>query len=72
MKIRCCYGCEERKVGCHSTCERYLKEKEELDSIREEKYKRQERSNLIWDTYLQGLKNMKNFRAKNNEKRKRK
>lgn len=22
-----CKGCEERKVGCHSTCEKYLKAK---------------------------------------------
>ena len=22
----CCYGCDKRHVGCHSTCEEYLKE----------------------------------------------
>ena len=25
-----CTGCENRKVGCHGTCEAYLTEKEEL------------------------------------------
>ena len=22
-----CYQCEERKLGCHSTCERYIQDK---------------------------------------------
>lgn len=72
MTIRCCYGCKEREVGCHSTCERYLAEKEKLDAEREQKHKRQEERNMIWDTYIQGIRNMKNVRAKYNEKRKRK
>ena len=36
-----CKGCEERQVGCHSQCERYLsyvkmkdEQKKELDEIR--------------------------------------
>lgn len=29
--ITSCYGCTERQVGCHSTCERYLKDREEQD-----------------------------------------
>lgn len=31
--IRCCKGCEApvRHVGCHSTCERYLEERRQLD-----------------------------------------
>jgi hypothetical protein len=72
MKIRCCYGCEERQIGCHATCERYLAEKEALDQERESKYKKHEERNIIWDTYLRGIKNMKGKRAKNNEKAKRK
>lgn len=72
MKIRCCYGCEERQIGCHGTCEKYLAEKASLDKEREDKHKKQDERNRIWDTYLQGLKNMKNVRAKCNEKRKRK
>ena len=39
--IRCCYECEERQEGCHSTCERYLEEKkkhqEYLKKVREGK-----------------------------------
>lgn len=25
--ISCCKGCQRRKVGCHSSCEEYIKEK---------------------------------------------
>ena len=28
MKITCCYGCKDRVVGCHGTCEKYINEKE--------------------------------------------
>ena len=31
MFITCCKGCQERKVGCHVVCERYLVQKEELE-----------------------------------------
>lgn len=27
MIIKCCKDCKERKLGCHSTCENYLKER---------------------------------------------
>lgn len=36
--VRSCYKCEDRFVGCHSTCDRYLKEKQEYDE-RKEKYR---------------------------------
>lgn len=29
--ITSCYGCTDRQVGCHSTCERYLKDRKEQD-----------------------------------------
>ena len=34
----CCYGCvpPERSIGCHSTCEKYLKEVEDGKKMKEE------------------------------------
>lgn len=32
MKIKSCLNCEDRYIGCHATCERYLSEKEELEA----------------------------------------
>jgi len=29
--ITCCKGCKDRQVGCHSTCERYIREKNEYN-----------------------------------------
>lgn len=30
----CCKGCEDRYVGCHSKCERYIKQTEEWNEIK--------------------------------------
>lgn len=34
-----CKGCTKRTVGCHATCETYIKEKAENDRAREEEHK---------------------------------
>lgn len=31
-----CKGCTERHLGCHATCEKYLKEKAQNDKEREQ------------------------------------
>ena len=33
--FRNCKGCEERQVGCHTTCERYLLDKNEHEVLME-------------------------------------
>ena len=40
-----CKDCSERYVGCHTTCESYLKEKEKLEerNVRIRKAKKEER-----------------------------
>lgn len=37
-----CYNCQERKQGCHSTCEKYSRFKQRLATIKEnrEEYKK--------------------------------
>lgn len=34
-----CYHCKDRKIGCHSNCELYLKEVKENERIKKEKEK---------------------------------
>lgn len=34
-RISCCLGCEQREIGCHSTCEKYKKEREMLNKRNE-------------------------------------
>ena len=29
--ISCCYNCQEREVGCHAKCKRYLEERKSRD-----------------------------------------
>lgn len=42
-KVTCCHDCQEREVGCHSTCKKYIEENEqylkERDEIKEKRYK---------------------------------
>lgn len=32
--IKCCKDCKKRHLGCHSTCEDYIREKSEHDNLR--------------------------------------
>lgn len=34
-----CLGCEDRFVGCHSLCDKYIKYNHECEIYREERYK---------------------------------
>lgn len=34
LDIDCCRACENRHIGCHSTCEVYKYQKEKVDSLR--------------------------------------
>lgn len=38
--ISCCYNCQEREVGCHGKCNRYLEEKK----IRDDRLKAKKQS----------------------------
>lgn len=63
VKIRCCIDCvpPKRHVGCHSTCEEYLKEKAEWDAVKEE-----ERKNRMVDYTITNydIKKMDKWRKK--------
>ena len=37
MKNTVCHGCEDRKVGCHATCPRFLRECEEREAWKRER-----------------------------------
>lgn len=38
-RINCCYKCEKRHIGCHNTCEDYLRERKALDEFNENQRK---------------------------------
>lgn len=61
-RFSCCYKCEHREVGCHSTCERYLQECERNDEARDVLY-----SNNRIDTYKRGRANQgRKYESKRN------
>lgn len=45
--IKCCKNCTERYIGCHSSCERYLKEKEVHEHISDE-HNRENNARVIY------------------------
>lgn len=42
MGTSCCWKCGERKIGCHSICERYKEEQKRNEWLKTERYKRVE------------------------------
>lgn len=46
-KIECCYKCQKRCPGCHSTCEDYKTEKAELDETNAAQRKQYEAKNNL-------------------------
>lgn len=63
VKYDCCFHCEERFVGCHATCEKYIKTREEYlelkNKINAERNKEKELN--IFD--LESKKRMKTHRG---------
>lgn len=55
-----CYGCEERKAGCHSTCEKYKEWKEKHDEqqvvIKAERAKLNDLDGLFADAAFKAIK----------------
>lgn len=40
--ITCCYKCPDREVGCHSTCDEYLSQKQANEELRRRERKDRE------------------------------
>jgi len=49
--IRCCLNCPDRTVSCHSTCERYRKEREAWEKRKEEIKRVKEQKNDTFDRF---------------------
>lgn len=49
MAISCCKGCIDREVGCHATCDRYIKEKENHEALKRKIRKNKKRGDLQLD-----------------------
>lgn len=45
-----CRGCEERYVGCHSSCEKYIKAKEEIEEAKRKERLYKEHEGYVSET----------------------
>lgn len=63
--IHCCKDCTDRKVGCHTTCERYIKEREEAFIRKGEVYKARCQNMNIQKATMDRIKRMKTRKASN-------
>lgn len=50
-----CKECQERFVGCHSTCEKYAQMRREIDELNAKK-KKYESERSAYITYCEGVK----------------
>lgn len=55
-----CKDCPNRQVGCHSTCEKYLDFRKEVDKINKTKFAEKEQRRLIAEHNLALSKRTKN------------
>lgn len=46
-KITCCYQCNERTLGCHSICEKYITESKENRKRLQEQWNDRQIKNVI-------------------------
>lgn len=46
-RITCCYKCEERTLGCHATCERYIEQSKANAKRREQEFNERQIKNVI-------------------------
>jgi len=53
-----CKDCTDRHVGCHSTCEPYLKIKKEHQTINEKIREQSSKESALTDVQIQGIRRM--------------
>jgi len=67
-KINCCWNCEDRYLGCHSECDKYKGEKEELVKTNEMILaKKKEASNSVCESSFSNFSGSKREKRKNNQ-----
>lgn len=46
-KIQCCRYCTDRTMSCHSFCERYIRERKELEERKRKIHKERENDRIL-------------------------
>ena len=64
-RICCCKDCvpPDRHVGCHSSCEKYLKEKQEWNNYKSDLQEHIHKENLIVDFHIRNVERSKRVKT---------
>ena len=65
MQFKSCINCKDRKVGCHSICEKYLNEVKENEKLKEKKRIENNIRGYISTKYSK----IRDYNIKNNKKK---
>lgn len=57
--ISCCKDCDNREIGCHSTCEKYIKEKKVRDDEKIEIHKNMRKDRFVTHTLIENKRRIK-------------
>ena len=57
--IKCCADCTDRYVGCHATCEEYIRQKNEYENKKKIVHEMNNKVNNINLARIEGIKRMK-------------
>lgn len=63
--ISCCKNCAERKLNCHSTCQKYLKAKIRNQLILSKKHKETQTKMFVNDVCKKSFNEFYNIKKKN-------
>lgn len=63
--IKCCENCTERYVGCHATCEEYIRQKNEFEEKKQKANEIATQRNNVKIARIEGVKRMKTRRKSN-------
>ena len=59
-----CYRCEKRQIGCHASCEDYLKERAERDALNQEIRAKKEREQIAVGFEIEGARKRQKARGR--------
>lgn len=63
-KFNACLNCEQRKINCHSECEKYQTEKKENDLLRDKNQRQKDLHYNQTSAFFDGIKRMKRGKRK--------
>lgn len=65
--MNCCKDCQERTVGCHAVCQKYIGAKEQQDADRERIKQEREIDNYLYSMQHKRRKIWEDIRKRGNE-----